>query len=143
MTLTPTLDATLPKLPAPRGELSEALIGALAEPAHAAGLPSPQAGADPLADEDLQLSLYLLYELHYRDFDGVSADWEWNGSLLETRGALEAIYGAALAALVPTARRRRPTASARRCSSSPSPTRVRRSPATSRRRAPPSRCASS
>ena len=102
MTVTPTLDATLPKLPAPRGELSEALIGALAKPPHAAELPSPQAGSDPLADEDLQLSLYLLYELHYRDFDGVSADWEWNGSLLEARGALEAIYAAALAALVPT-----------------------------------------
>jgi hypothetical protein len=56
---------------------------------------------DPLADEDLQLSLYLLYELHYRDYEGVDPAWEWNGSLLEVRARLEEIYEEALGDLVP------------------------------------------
>ena len=44
---------------------------------------------EPLADDDLQLALYLLYELHYRSFPGVHAGWEWNPELLRLRAALE------------------------------------------------------
>jgi hypothetical protein len=39
-------------------------------------------GAD---EEDLQLALYCLYELHYRGFEGVSDEWEWHPGLLAFR----------------------------------------------------------
>lgn len=44
--------------------------------------------ADPYG-LDLQLALYVCYELHYRGFAGVSGSWEWNPRLLELRGHLE------------------------------------------------------
>jgi hypothetical protein len=52
--------------------------------------------ADPLADEDLQLALYLCYELHYGGLPGVDDAWEWDPGLLEFRAALEAPFEAAL-----------------------------------------------
>jgi hypothetical protein len=51
---------------------------------------------DPLADDDLQLALYLCYELHYRSFAGVDERWEWEPSLLEFRRRLERPFEAAL-----------------------------------------------
>jgi heme oxygenase-like protein len=45
--------------------------------------------ADPLADDDLQLALYLCYELHYRSFAGVDPEWEWSPALLSVRAVLE------------------------------------------------------
>jgi heme oxygenase-like protein len=88
----------VPILPESRGETSEALLAALQEPPHRlAPIPLP-AGADPLGDEDLQLALYCLYELHYRGLDGVSDGWEWEPSALALRGALEARFEAALVA---------------------------------------------
>jgi hypothetical protein len=59
--------------------------------------------ADPLADEDLQLSLYLCYELHYRGLPGVDERWEWEPSLLHVRAALEQELEEALLAAVPLA----------------------------------------
>ena len=56
----------------------------------------PPPPEDPLADEDLQLALYLAYELHYRGLPGVDERWEWSPSLLALRGALEARFEAAL-----------------------------------------------
>ena len=38
---------------------------------------------------DLQLALYVCYELHYRGFAGVNPRWEWNPGLLHVRGRLE------------------------------------------------------
>jgi Iron-containing redox enzyme len=90
-----------PALPSPRGELSEALIETLRSEPRPTALPPPHPGDDPLADEDLQLSLYLLYELHYRDYEGVHAGWEWNESLLGARSHLEGIYAEALEDVVP------------------------------------------
>lgn len=49
------------------------------------------ADADP-AGIDLQLALYVCYELHYRGFDGVDAGWEWNPGLLYLRGLLEELF---------------------------------------------------
>ena len=49
------------------------------------------ADADP-AGLDLQLALYVCYELHYRGFDGVDAGWEWNPGLLYLRGLLEQLF---------------------------------------------------
>jgi hypothetical protein len=78
----------VPKLPNPRGPVGEALLAALRRDPRRldwAPIDSPA----PLDDEDLQLSLYVCYELAYRGFDEVDPRWEWNPSLLELRAALE------------------------------------------------------
>ncbi len=83
-------------LPVPRGPLSQALLDALVRDPHRLGaleVPNP---ADPLADEDLQLTLYLCYELHYRGLPGVADEWEWEPSLLALRRRLEARFEAGL-----------------------------------------------
>lgn len=45
---------------------------------------------------DLQLALYMCYELHYRGFAGVDPTWEWNPALLHLRGQLERAFLAAV-----------------------------------------------
>ena len=52
--------------------------------------------ADPLADEDLHLALYLCYELHYRGHPGVDSAWEWHPGLIGFRLELESAFLAAL-----------------------------------------------
>ena len=86
----------MPVLPEPRGPVSEVLLGELAEKPHPLPPASVAESADPLSDEDLQLALYVLYELHYRGFDGVDDRWEWDPSALALRGALERMMEAAL-----------------------------------------------
>ncbi|POX54456.1 hypothetical protein C3489_13350 [Streptomyces sp. Ru71] len=88
-----------PRLPSARGPLSGAVLD------HLLGtgpLPASEAvaGADPYGD-DLQLALYLCYELHYRGFAGVPADREWDPDLLRARAALEHRFLAALRADTP------------------------------------------
>jgi hypothetical protein len=56
---------------------------------------------DPLADDDLQLALYLCFELHYRSFPEVDPAWEWDPSLLAARAVLERAFFGALEAAVP------------------------------------------
>lgn len=74
-----------PGLPAPRGAFSRYLIeGLAAEPPLRP--PAPPGRPD---HEDLQLSLYLCYELHYQGLPEVSDDWEWDPSLLGFRQNLE------------------------------------------------------
>lgn len=51
--------------------------------------------ADPYG-LDLQLALYVCYELHYRGFAGVDPRWEWNPGLLHVRAALEERFEDAL-----------------------------------------------
>jgi hypothetical protein len=86
-------------LPEPRGEISEILLAELPAAVHALG-PVPVAPpSDPLADEDLQLSLYLCYELHYRGLPGVDSEWEWEPTLLALRRELEAVFDGALVEL--------------------------------------------
>jgi Iron-containing redox enzyme len=84
------------RLPAPRGEVSERLLSELVGPVHALDVPAPGAVEDPLADEDLHLSLYLCYELHYRGLPGVDERWEWEPTLLALRRALETSFEHAL-----------------------------------------------
>jgi hypothetical protein len=55
---------------------------------------------DPLRDEDLQLTLFVCYELHYQGWDGVDDGWEWQPSLLALRAAAEAPFERALRELV-------------------------------------------
>lgn len=45
---------------------------------------------------DVQLSLYVCYELHYRGFAGVDPGWEWNPGLLHLRAQLEDAFLAAV-----------------------------------------------
>ena len=84
-------------LPAPRGPLSACVLAALRDGGPPRDLP-------PLRDpygEDEQLTLYCLYELHYRGFPGVDAEREWDLDLLRVRQALEREFLTALRAEVP------------------------------------------
>jgi hypothetical protein len=45
--------------------------------------------ADPLTDDDTQLALWMLHELHYLGFDGVDPALEWDPTLLALRRELE------------------------------------------------------
>jgi hypothetical protein len=56
-------------------------------------------GAHPLGD-DLQLALYVAYELHYRGFAGVDPDREWDPAILTLRQAVETRFEAAVRELV-------------------------------------------
>ncbi|TQN43563.1 heme oxygenase-like protein [Blastococcus colisei] len=93
-------------LPESRGPLSEALCRDLATRTALSSTTIERAdrmasgGACALTDEDLQISLAVLYELHYRGFDGVSEDWEWDPALLRLRAGLERRHLAALRELV-------------------------------------------
>jgi hypothetical protein len=90
------------------GPISELVRGLLASPGETAETLSPAAASaveglieevgDPLADDDLQLALYLCFELHYRSFEGVDDAWEWSPGLLAIRAALERAFFAALEA---------------------------------------------
>jgi hypothetical protein len=76
------------------------LLTELVQPVHPlAALPAVKV-ADPLSDQDLQLALYLCYELHYRGLPGVADEWEWEPTLLAWRRDLEAAFEAALSAAV-------------------------------------------
>ncbi|WP_437052833.1 iron-containing redox enzyme family protein [Streptomyces sp. enrichment culture] len=88
-----------PRLPEPRGPVSAAVVDCL----RAAG-PAPDAGAVAAADpygDDLQLALYVCYELHYRGYAGVAPDREWDPELLRFRAALEHRFLSALRVDVP------------------------------------------
>jgi hypothetical protein len=76
-------------LPSARGPVSAAIVDALRhdDPSR---LRAPGDGsADPVTDEDLQLGLWLCYELHYQGFDDVAPAWEWQPDLIGVRSALE------------------------------------------------------
>ncbi|NUV60264.1 iron-containing redox enzyme family protein [Streptomyces sp. CAI-85] len=88
-----------PPLPAPRGPLSAEVLAALRDPRAMRLSPVP-ADCPPYGD-DVQLALYVLYELHYEGFDGVSDRLEWDGALLAHRAALEDRFLGALRADVP------------------------------------------
>jgi len=88
-------------LPAPRGPLSERLFEALeGEPDSGLEAPPVVESSDPIADEDLQLALYVAYELHYTAIDGVDERWEWAPTLVAFRAALERPFEEAVAELV-------------------------------------------
>ncbi|MEU8915566.1 iron-containing redox enzyme family protein [Streptomyces nigrescens] len=89
-----------PQLPRARGYLSDTVISWL------------RTGEGPLPPReevqragpygaDLQLALYVLYELHYQGFDGVDDDREWAPALLSVRRYLEELFLLALRTDVP------------------------------------------
>ncbi|MCJ0869735.1 iron-containing redox enzyme family protein [Streptomyces sp. AP-93] len=91
--------APAPALVGARGELSRAVVDALGSGRPPARVNGSASAADPWG-EDLQLALYLLYELHYRGFAGVPDEREWDPDLLRLRQDLEsAVLDALRAAL--------------------------------------------
>lgn len=91
------------RLPSPRGPLSRLVVDRLRE-----GTATPEDGAAPedgaspadaartavaggarLDDEDVQLALWLLHEMHHDGFEEVDAALEWEPALVETRVVLE------------------------------------------------------
>ncbi|MEU5695045.1 iron-containing redox enzyme family protein [Actinosynnema sp. NPDC020468] len=90
------------RVPQPRGPLSSALVESLrtgqrfTPPLFDHG-PSP----DVVHDEDLQLSLWVCYELHYRGFDDVEDSWEWSPAVIAFRSRLESRFLTGLRALAP------------------------------------------
>ena len=102
-----------PRRPEGRGDLSEALLEVLTgrpagsgsgagrgSPAHRlSAIPPDGQGEDGLHDEDLQLALYLCYELHYRGLAGVDPEWEWDPEVIRFRSGLERAFEAALASV--------------------------------------------
>lgn len=95
-------------LPSPRGPVTEALIARLTGPEHApvgelaaAATDGLAATGDLLVDDDLQLALFLMYELHYGGLEGVPDTWEWDPRLLAVRVPIEREFEDALRHTVP------------------------------------------
>ncbi|MEP6852068.1 MAG: iron-containing redox enzyme family protein [bacterium] len=87
-------------LPAARGPLTGWLSTVLGEPP-ARLAPTGSLRPAEAEDEDRQLALWVLYELHYRGFDDVDPGWEWNPSLLTVRAELEERFAQDLTEQVP------------------------------------------
>jgi len=88
-----------PPLPEPRGPLSAAVL-ALLRGSAPVGTGPPPAHCTPYG-EDLQLALYVLYELHYEGFQGVPEGLEWDSGLLACRAEIEDRFLGSLRADVP------------------------------------------
>ncbi len=93
--------ATLPSA----GPIADLVVGMLSARRREAALgpEAPEEAArlaglveNPLGDDDLQLALYLCFELHYRSFPGVDPAWEWDPTLLAVRAVLEEAFFDAL-----------------------------------------------
>jgi Iron-containing redox enzyme len=76
------------QIPEPRGPLSASLRDCLVGRRRAPAAPVGR-GGDPLADDDLQLALFVVHELSYGGLDGVHDDWEFDPSLIGFRATLE------------------------------------------------------
>jgi hypothetical protein len=89
-------------LPQARGPVSGILLEVLrCAPGMPVELPLRDASPELLADDDVQLALYLCYELHYGELAGVDDRWEWDPGLLAFRAVLERAFEASLVDAVP------------------------------------------
>lgn len=89
------------KLPRPRGPLTAALCEALTGAAGASALstlPCTDLGGTT-SRGDRMLGLWMLYELHYRGFDDVPDEHEWDPDLLRLRRDLETDFESELRSL--------------------------------------------
>jgi Iron-containing redox enzyme len=86
------------QLPSPRGPMSQWCVEAMTGTPEAAldAAAADMAGVDVLTDDDVQLALWVLYELHYHGFDEVDPALEWNLRLLGVRHEIEERFEAAL-----------------------------------------------
>lgn len=83
-----------PALPAAHGPLSTAVRRTLTGPVareQSGRISASVRDSDPYG-LDLQLALYMCYELHYRGFASVDPGWEWNPALLGFRAELERVF---------------------------------------------------
>ncbi|HTN57540.1 MAG TPA: iron-containing redox enzyme family protein [Protaetiibacter sp.] len=91
---------------AARGPLSAALLPlfggeASVEVDELAALAEAVASCDDaIFDDDLQLSLFLLYAISYGSLDQLGAEWEWNPTVIGARTTLERAFETALRARV-------------------------------------------
>ncbi|GAB3535777.1 iron-containing redox enzyme family protein [Arthrobacter tecti] len=96
------------KSPQARGAASEALLSILPKAPNdddvatlrAAVHQALESTPNILSDEDLQLTLFCLYELHYSGIDGADPEWEWEPALIGVRRDIERDFEAALRAAV-------------------------------------------
>ncbi|MFD5214980.1 iron-containing redox enzyme family protein [Microbacterium sp. NPDC058345] len=106
MTIGLASDSDLSTPFAARGPLSSALLDVLSDraPGRADELPQRASEAalteDPIRDDDLQLSLFLLYAVAYGSIPAFGAHWEWDTSLITARAALERAFEDAVRAAV-------------------------------------------
>ncbi|MEU6227258.1 iron-containing redox enzyme family protein [Streptomyces sp. NPDC047042] len=108
MTASPTLTSRPqsrlrpPPLPEARGPISAAVTDLLRGSAAGSALAAvpPLDACSPYGD-DLQLALYVLYELHYQGFQDVPDSLEWDSGLLAHRATLENRFLGALRRDVP------------------------------------------
>ncbi|HSE70677.1 MAG TPA: iron-containing redox enzyme family protein [Nocardioidaceae bacterium] len=90
------------QLPSARGPVSARVVDALrtgARPevgALSRDVTARASVAEVLTDDDLHAALWVLYELHFRGFDDVDEDREWDPDLLAVRASLEAVFEEAL-----------------------------------------------
>ncbi len=80
-------------LPHPRGPLSDAIIERLRGSTLEATVSLPETA---LLDNDLNLALYVCYELHYEGYESVSPDAEWDPQIISFRNHLEGAFEKAL-----------------------------------------------
>ncbi|MFE0474243.1 iron-containing redox enzyme family protein [Streptomyces sp. NPDC058947] len=83
-----------PGLPTPRGPLSRGVAAYLRGAGRLPRMEDVVRAA--VYGEDLQLALYLCYELHYRGFAQVPPEREWDPDLLRVRAAMEHRFLSAL-----------------------------------------------
>lgn len=77
------------RLPRGRGPLSEMIVRVLRRAVPPTALSDVVVdGCNPFG-EDLNLALHTCYELHYRGFDAIDDDWEWDPDVLRFRALLE------------------------------------------------------
>ncbi|MFI6099591.1 iron-containing redox enzyme family protein [Lentzea sp. NPDC051213] len=88
------------RLPAPRGHMSAALVAALrVDPLPRPALLVSGGTRETYLDDDLQLSLWICYELGMRGFDDVHPAWEDHPALAQFHAALEARWEEGLRSL--------------------------------------------
>ncbi len=75
--------------PKGRGSLSETVFESMRS---TTGSWSHVRGLEPDDEGDAQITLWALYEMHYRGFDDVDDSLEWQPELIEVRRALEATF---------------------------------------------------
>ncbi|NYI99857.1 hypothetical protein HNR19_000556 [Nocardioides thalensis] len=71
-----------------------------AAPRHAPSRSDAVRVVDPLTDRDFQLALWMLYELHYRGFDDVDPELEWDPLMISSRSMLEGLFERAVRTFV-------------------------------------------
>ncbi|WP_309071782.1 iron-containing redox enzyme family protein [Arthrobacter sp.] len=92
------------RIPEARGAASTALLELLPQAPNSGGIDALALAVQDalgqttgiLADDDLQLTLFCLYELHYSGIDVAHVEWEWEPGLISIRRKIERTFEAAL-----------------------------------------------